>query len=148
MKKFTLTRTLRDIVILNRIIKPLKTIKTVAFDLNRKLTKFDIGAIAYRLRSKKARSDTINVREGGMQFYRYAGKVIKFRKTHDPINSSVALRNTLERTPFEISVPIFSPLVTNDNYAANPRKARRNAYFLRNAAPAKSKIPFNYANDD
>ena len=115
------------------------------FWLNKKLTKFDIGAITRRIRSKKARSDSINVRAGGDQAYRYSGKILKFRRSHNGANNAVLIRNVVELASFEITIPVLSPLVTNAIYPrVNVANTRGNAYYLRTAAPVKSKTEFKY----
>jgi ribosomal protein L19 len=123
--------------------RPKQNAGNCEFGLNQKLTKFDIRAIAYKQRSKKARSDEIRVREGGQLAYRYVGKVIKFRRSHNSLNNSILFRNVVDLASFELIMPIFSPLVTYTNFSQTKHK-RTNAYYLRNTAPVKSKVEFNY----
>lgn len=112
--------------------------------LDRRYTKFDIRSIAHKQRSKKARSDTITVREGGNLFYHMEGKLIRFKKNHDPINNSILFRNNIDLTSFEMTIPVFSPLTTKINTTGN---MKRKAYHLRTAAPHKSKLDFEYTRE-
>jgi ribosomal protein L19 len=138
--QYTLFKRIKEAFILGKMI--------CEFTLNRKITKFDIYAISYAHRSKKARSDTIRVREGGNLFYRYVGKIIKFRKAHNPINTSILLRNVLDLASFELVVPVISSLVTNF-FVAMIRKCKiLHAYHLRWVAPVKSKVTFQYVMED
>jgi len=113
--------------------------------LDPRLTQFDIGAIAKRKRSKKARSDQIIVRAGGQQRYRYSGKIIKLKNHHNGINNSILLRNIVELASFEISVPVFAILATDVFYQKHhAEKTRAHSYHLRKSSPVKSKSVFNY----
>lgn len=112
------------------------------FSLNQKITKFNIREIAYKLRSKKARSDEIRVRDGGNQKYRYLGKILKFYQAHNSLNNGVLFRNNLDGVSFEIYLPLFSPLITQSSFKGRNKKS--NLYILRKKAPVKSKTDFNY----
>ena len=112
------------------------------FSLNQKITKFNMSEIAYKLRSKKARSDTIRVRDGGNQKYRYLGKILKFYRSHNSLNNGVLFRNNLDGVSFEIYLPIFSPLITQSLFKGKNKKS--NLYVLRKSAPVKSKTVFDY----
>jgi len=112
--------------------------------LDRRFTKFDIKSIAHKQRSKKARSDTITVREGGNLAYHMEGKLIRFKKNHNPINNSMLIRNNVDLTSFEMVIPVFSPLATKISASG---RMKRKAYHLRKAAPHKSKLEFEYTRD-
>ncbi len=85
----------------------------VEFGLAQKLTKFNIYAILYSLRSKKQRSHEIQVRAGGMLLYQYMGKILKIKKPFkDKLSASILLRNVVDLVSFEMNIKIFSPLIT------------------------------------
>ncbi len=146
--KIIANKILAELLTTGSVIKlPLKNSGRCEFGLNQKLTKFSIRAIAFGLRSKKARSDTIRVRDGGNLAYRYVGKIIKIRKSHNSLNNSILFRNVVDLASFEIIMPLFSPLVTYARFTETNAK-RANAYYLRTAAPVKSKLVFQYVIED
>ncbi len=114
----------------------------IQIGLNRKLTKFSIYKIAKALRSKKARSDTINVREGGNLPYTYVGSILKIYKNKK--HSSILFRNSLSLINFEISVPIFSPLIRFLFIFKHRNGNKKTTFYLRKHSSVKGKINFNY----
>lgn len=143
LKSKLLNRTvISKILSTNTVTKPMHPAVIADFSLNQKITKFNIREIAYKLRSKKARSDEIRVRDGGNQKYRYLGKILKFYKSHNGLNNGVLFRNNLHGVSFEIYLPLFSPLITNSSFKGKNKKS--NLYLLRRLAPVKSKTSFDY----
>ena len=149
MQKITLKAIKAELLLSHKIVGIPKTMRgkysSQAYAaLDKRFTKFDIKSIAHKQRSKKARSDTITVREGGNLAYHMEGKLIRFKKNHNPINNSMLIRNNVDLTSFEITIPVFSPLTTK---LATAGEMKRKAYHLRKAPPHKSKLEFEYTRD-
>jgi ribosomal protein L19 len=116
------------------------------FGLNQKITKFNMRELRIKLRSKKARSDEIRVREGGNQKYRYLGKILKYYHGHNSLNNGVLFRNNLDAASFEMYLPLFSPLITHASFMSKNKKS--NLYVLRKSSPVRSKVQFDYVIDE
>jgi len=121
----------------------------IEFSLAQKLTKFDIYSILYSLRSKKQRSNEIQVRSGGMLLYQYMGKILRIKKPYkDKLTTAIIFRNIVDLVSFEINIKIFSPLIIKMNIKIPENYLhgfpRSNSFFLRKKPPVLSKTHFIY----
>jgi ribosomal protein L19 len=117
--------------------------------LNKQSTVFELSDFVKT--SKKQRSNITEAQVKDIVQYNFIGICIAQRKDMFYSNTSFLIRNTFDRFPYELSVPLFSPLVDDIIVVFDlerPFFCKRNRfYYLRKKPAPMSTIIFDYVID-
>lgn len=126
------------------LLRPRGEIIDIAF--NTAFTHFNVQD--YVKQSKKTRSNKIEYAEKEVLLYSMVGKCIRYRNRG--FHTTFIIRNVTDLTSYELTYFIFSPLLLYYCIRKAPRGIikhpykRATTYFLRQHAPVKSVVPFDY----
>ena len=119
----------------------------VLFD--KRETKFEMTD--YIKTSKKHRTNIIEVQQREILQYNFTGLCIAHKKDPFYVNTSFLIRNTFDRTPYELNVCLNSPIIEEIYIRHAVEKivyiTHSKYYYLRNKPMPKSTIFFDYIVD-
>jgi ribosomal protein L19 len=120
---------------------------TILFD--KRTTTFEVSDFVKI--SKKLRSNTVEVQIRDIFQYNFLGLCIAHKKDPYLINTSFLVRNTFDRTPYELNVSLFSPIIESIAVVPSIQKlihiTHSKYYYLRKKPLPESTIRFNYVVD-
>lgn len=123
------------------LAKPRGRIIEIAY--HPQMTYFNIQDFIHQ--SKKLRSHKVDVKEKAILQYTIVGKCLHYKKNQ--LNTSFIIRNIINLTSFEMTFPLFTPIITLffiRNYKLSSEYKKSNKYYLRKKAPVKSLVKFDY----
>jgi ribosomal protein L19 len=101
--------------------------------------------------SKKLRSNVSEVQTRDIFQYNFIGLCIAHKKDPYCVNTSFLIRNTFDRTPYELNVNLYSPTIENISVYNTIGKlvssTHSKYYYLRKKPMPLSTIPFDYIID-
>jgi len=106
----------------------------------------------YVKQSKKTRSNKIEYAEKEILLYSMVGKCIHYKNAG--FHTTFTIRNVVDLASYELTYFIFSPLLKYYSIRRakhgiiKPPYKRATTYFLRQHAPVKSAVPFEYVLDE
>jgi ribosomal protein L19 len=122
-------------------------IMIVLFD--KRTTVFDVSDFVKT--SKKLRSNVSEIQVRDIFQYNFIGICIAHKKDPYFLNTSYLIRNTFDRTPYELNVSLYSPTIENIFVLPTIEKlvslTHSKYYYLRKKPMPLSTITFNYVID-
>jgi ribosomal protein L19 len=120
--------------------------RVVKVSLNKHSTKFEVSD--YVTISKKQRSNVVDILEKDIFQYNFTGIVISQKKDQLVLNTSFLIRNVFDQFPYELNVPLYSPIVDYISVLFYRPKIRylthSKYYYLRKKPFPLSKVFFDY----
>jgi ribosomal protein L19 len=114
--------------------------------LNKHSTKFEVSD--YVRQSKKHRSNVVDILVKDIFQYNFTGICIKQTKDQFALNTSFLIRNVFDQFPYELNVPLYSPLIDYIGVLFHRQKLKylthSKYYYLRSKPFPQSKTEFDY----
>jgi ribosomal protein L19 len=123
--------------------------RVLSVNFNKKNTTFELSD--FRKTSKKLRSNVVEIEIRDIFQYTFVGICIAHKKDQYLINTSFLIRNTFDRTPYELHVKLYSPIIENIGVLYDIKKllhvSHSKYYYLRSKSMPESTIFFDYITD-
>lgn len=116
---------------------------------NKKTTQFEVSDFVKT--SKKQRSNVIDVQVKDIFQYNFVGICIAQKKDQFDLNTSFLIRNTFDQFPYELMVPLYSPMIDAIRVLTHIEKlmhlTHSKYYYLRKKPLPASTVNFDYVID-
>jgi ribosomal protein L19 len=123
--------------------------KVLRVMFNKRTTKFEVSDFVKT--SKKQRSNVVDVQVKDIFQYNFIGICIAQKRDEFVLNSSFLIRNTFDQFPYELCVPLYSPMVDAISVLNYIDKllyyTHSKYYYLRKKPMPLSTIYFDYVID-
>ena len=123
--------------------------KIMMLSFDKRITTFELTD--FEKRSKKLRSNTIEVQIKDIFQYELLAICISTKRDQYLVNTAFLLRNVVDRTPYEFNIPLFSPIVEDLAVLFQHDKLKHltksKYYSLRDKPMPESTVNFYYIAD-